>query len=249
MFASFHHEKHFNELSIDTLQNRKIWSALAFQAGWINAGGFLACHRFVTHITGFATQFGADIAFFSWKNALGMLTVPLFFLLGSMISAYYVDRAIRKKKKVEFHILFFLISFFLFLVTVMGMIGLFGTFGQQLDIMADYILIAFLCLSSGIQNAAISTASHNLIRTTHLTGITTDLGIGLVRAFNMETKEQKWIEKKKNEIRLIIIFSFVFGTTCGCLIFTRWHYLGFIVPCFISYLMYKFTKKGYLQDA
>ena len=71
-----------SDFSIDTRRNRVIWFTLAFQAGWINAGGFLACHRFVSHVTGFATQFGVDIAEFRWTDATGMLTVPLFFFNG-----------------------------------------------------------------------------------------------------------------------------------------------------------------------
>ncbi len=38
------------------------WFLLSFNAGCINAGGFLATGRFVSHVTGFATFFGVDLA-------------------------------------------------------------------------------------------------------------------------------------------------------------------------------------------
>ena len=61
---------------------------MAFQAGLINIGGFMACHRFVSHITGFATFFGYEINQADTSAALSMLVVPMFFLFGCMISGF-----------------------------------------------------------------------------------------------------------------------------------------------------------------
>ncbi len=38
--------------------NITVWMAMAFQAGLINIGAFLACHRFVSHVTDFGVEFG-----------------------------------------------------------------------------------------------------------------------------------------------------------------------------------------------
>lgn len=74
------------------------WFLLAFLAGNVNAGGYLACHRFVSHVTGFATLAGVDAATGSWGDAFGILSVPLFFLLGVVVSAYHVERRISEGK-------------------------------------------------------------------------------------------------------------------------------------------------------
>jgi len=58
------------------------WFLLAFNGGMINAGGFLATGRFVSHVTGFATLFGIHLVNAKPDVALGALTVPLFFSLG-----------------------------------------------------------------------------------------------------------------------------------------------------------------------
>src|SRR3954466_681475 len=68
------------------------WFLLSFLAGSVNMGGYMACHRFVSHVTGFATLFGADAAIGAWDRAFGILSVPLFFLIGVMVSASLVDR-------------------------------------------------------------------------------------------------------------------------------------------------------------
>lgn len=63
--------------------NITIWMLMAFQAGVLNIGGFMACHRFVSHVTGFATFFGYELNQADSSHALGMLIVPLFFFIGS----------------------------------------------------------------------------------------------------------------------------------------------------------------------
>ena len=233
----------------DNAKNRIVWSLLAFQAGWINAGGFLATHRFVTHITGFATQFGYDISLLKIQDAIGMLSVPLFFLAGTMISAYYVDRPIHRHQKPEFHILFFLIAVFLTIVTLLGSLGAFGRFGQPLDIVSSYVMIALLCLSSGIQNAGTTTASNSFVRTTHLTGIITDLGIGLVRILTQPKSERRDRESRRNEVRGILILAFIFGSLLGSVLFLKFGFIGFVIPLIISIILFGIAKKEHHRNA
>jgi uncharacterized membrane protein YoaK (UPF0700 family) len=45
---------------------------MAFQAGVLNIGGFMACHRFVSHVTGFATFFGYELNTNDSYHAIGM---------------------------------------------------------------------------------------------------------------------------------------------------------------------------------
>lgn len=228
-------------LANDTTKNRWIWSILSFQSGWINVGGFLACHRFVTHTTGFATQFGADLARFKWIDAMGMLLIPIFFLLGSMFSAFYVDHEIRSERKPKYHIVFFFISMFLLIVTFFGHQGFWGHFGADFHFGSDIILIVLLCMSSGLQNACISTASKRLVRTTHLTGLTTDLGVGLVRSWFFSDQ----FEKNQNLVRTILIGSFILGSAAGSYIFLDLGYLGFGFAAFISIAIYFITLREF----
>ena len=50
----FHHRIH-DKVGYKTYLD---WFLLAFLGGHVNAGGYLACHRFVSHVTGFATLAG-----------------------------------------------------------------------------------------------------------------------------------------------------------------------------------------------
>jgi uncharacterized membrane protein YoaK (UPF0700 family) len=215
--------------------NLVLWLALSFQAGFINSGGFLACHRFVTHTTGFATQFGTEFAMGHWLNAWGMLTVPIFFLAGAMFSGFFVDRRISKGAAPSYNLLIGTIALFLFFVGMAGSAGFFGAFGEPMNIRIDYVLLAILCTVSGIQNAAITSASGSVIRTTHLTGLTTDLGIGLVRVFSRPKQDHlRTSEVQATWIRSSLITGFIAGSTVGAFFFLNYQYWGFLFPAFIS---------------
>ena len=212
---------------------------MAFQAGFLNIGGFMACHRFVSHVTGFATFFGYEISQFNLSEAFGMLLVPYFFLFGCMISGQLVDIRLKLKKKPRYFVIFGLIFFLLCSLVVGGELGYFGSFGEPLLTSRDYALLALLCLICGIQNGAITTVSKSVVRTTHLTGITTDLGIGLIRVFNRHRlPEDQSAEIRANLMRVGIIFFFGFGSVAGGFAFFRWNFAAFGVPTAISGLLF-----------
>lgn len=224
---------HFNR------RNIAIWLSMAFQGGAINAGGFLACHRFVTHTTGFATSFGAEVAQGHLEAAFGLLTVPVFFLLGAMTSAFFVDRNLTLGKAPRYDWMFGLISITMMVVAVMGSWGAFGVFGEPDSSLAkDYILIALLCLCSGIQNGTITSASGAVVRTTHLTGITTDLGIGLMRVLTKDRRpEARSNERRANWMRSGLVLSFILGSAVSAFLFYQVQYWGFLGPALISMLL------------
>lgn len=204
---------------------------MALQAGVLNIGGYMACHRFVSHVTGFATFFGVEINYHGHNQAVGMLFVPLFFLFGSMLSGLLVDTPIKLKKKPKYYISFGVIFFLVLTVFIGGITGYFGKFGEPLQLSRDYTLLSLLCLACGVQNGAITSASKAVVRTTHLTGITTDLGLGIVRYFYREKLgEEGAAEAKANLMRAGIILFFVLGSVLGGFAFSRFEYYGFAIP-------------------
>jgi uncharacterized membrane protein YoaK (UPF0700 family) len=212
-----------------------VWMLMAFQGGLLNIGGFFACHRFVSHVTGFATLFGVGVSQHLYVPALGMLLVPLLFLSGSMISGKLVDIPIRIEKKPKYYVLFGVMFLLILIVIIGGENGYFGKFGEESVAFRDYLLLALLCLICGIQNGSVTTVSKAVIRTTHLTGITTDLGIGLVRVLHKKLLQGKVEEDlRANKMRIGIIFFFVFGSIVGGFVFRDFAYRGFLLPGLIS---------------
>ena len=212
-----------------------LWMIMAFQAGLLNIGGFMACHRFVSHVTGFATFFGSEVSKGEFRNALAMLAVPLFFLFGAMLSGVLVDLRLQQQQKPKYYITFGVMFVLILAVAIAGAIGRLGEFGAQLELSQDYTLLILLCLVCGIQNGTITTVSKSVVRTTHLTGITTDLGVGLIRLLNRKKLGDRVAgEKNANLMRIGIIAFFGMGSIVGGYAFSRFGHAGFFIPTLTS---------------
>lgn len=211
------------------------WFLLSFNGGCINAGGFLATGRFVSHVTGFATLFGVDLIDNQIEAAFGILSVPIFFLLGAFLAGLLIDRPIYQGKKPHFDWVMGLSAFCLLLAAGGGEMLQFGIFGRTIGLQQSYALLVLLCLASGLQNAAITSSSGHSVRTTHLTGLTTDLGLGLARIFTFDLKVSRLqAERRANFLRIGSIIAFAIGSAVGALIFVKLGYRGFILPALIA---------------
>ncbi len=228
------------------------WLLLSFLGGNINAGGLMACGRFVSHVTGFYTLFGEDVAMLKWGAALGIFSIPFCFLIGVIISALLVARPIYRKEKPHYILVMALVCGCLSAVVILGRYGFFGGFGET-ELVTAYGLLALLCTASGLQNAAVSIASGHTVRITHMTGNTTDLGIGIVRAICMgKDAESRADEVRAMGLRAGIIASFALGATVGAVFFLRFRYNGFLLPAAIAlyvlmweaYFNYRSDKGG-----
>jgi len=226
----------FNHRFDQTPSNRVAlhWFMLSFNGGCINAGGFLATGKFVSHVTGFATLFGVDVSSHQIEAALGILSVPLFFLMGAFIAGLLIDRPIHRGSKPHFDWVMGLSAACLFLAATGGVLFQFGSFGD-VGLKQNYMLMVLLCLASGLQNGAITSSSGRSVRTTHLSGLTTDLGLGLARVFTFDLKKNLFQdEMRANYLRLGSILAFVVGSAIGAWVFMKLGYKGFILSGLIA---------------
>ena len=211
------------------------WFMLSFSAGCINAGGFLATGKFVTHVTGFATLFGVDVASHQVDAAIGILSVPLFFLMGAFIAGLLIDRPIHQGQKPHFDWVMGLSALCLFLAAGGGELLFFGNFSEAVGLKQNYLLLVLLCLASGLQNGAITSSSGRSVRTTHLTGLMTDLGLGLARTLTFDLKKSLFQkEARANFLRMGSILAFVVGSAIGAWIFIKVGYKGFVLSGVIA---------------
>lgn len=207
---------------------------LAFQAGLLNVGGLMAVHSFVSHVTGFATLFALEFESNNYPQAVGLLIIPGTFLLGSMVSGILVDLRLKLRKKPKYFIVFGFLFVLTLMIAVGGFNNLFGEWGVPISSLRGYVLVSLLCFTCGVQNGTITLVSRSVVRTTHLTGVTTDLGIGIVRFLNrkrIDGVEDEWIA---NLMRIGIIIFYTAGSAAGVPVFRSWQFRGFILPCLIS---------------
>jgi uncharacterized membrane protein YoaK (UPF0700 family) len=228
-------------ISTYSKSNMMIWMALAFQAGLLDMGGFLSCRSFVSHVTGFATLASLELESGQLSHGLGLIAMLVAFLFGAMTSGVLVDVRLKLNKNPKYYLVFGFLFFITLLVTIGGFNNLFGVYGNPLSDLRGYSLITMLCFTCGVQNGTITLVSKSIVRTTHLTGITTDLGIGLVRVFNRKRLKNIDNEGKANIMRFGILLFFIFGSLAGVHIFHKFEFRGFLFPCLISASLFAIT--------
>ena len=223
---------------ITNRHNVMLWLLLAFQAGFINAGGFMAFARFVSHVTGYGSHVGLQLSERNYSLALEMSLAPVFFIAGATFSGYLIDREIYQNKAPKIEVSLVIQSSLLFLMFVLGEIGLLGVFGEPLVLQRGFALLFSLCFVCGLQNATFTCLTNGQIRTTHMTGIATDFGMNLVRIpyLIIDDKERER-QKRINAIRFWTFSSFMIGSAVAAEVFYHVGYHGFIIPSVTSLLV------------
>ena len=184
------------------MHNLQIASLLSFVAGLVNVAGFLAVARLTTNVTGHFAYFVDEIFKLNfWQSFIYFLYI-FFFFLGSFFSSFLVELISRKNENYVYIVPTAIESFILFLIAV---------FGNNL-IAENPNLIAFsLLFAMGLQNSLVTRISNATVRTTHLTGLFTDLGIELSQLFFYREQESKDKLFSSIKLRLTIISFFFLG--------------------------------------
>ncbi len=153
--------------------NRQLGLALAFVAGAINAGGFLAVQQYTSHMTGIVSAMADDLALGNPVLVAAGLGALLAFVAGAATSALMVNFARRHQLHSEYA------GPLLLEAALLLCFGLLGARLARVQGLFVPLTVLLLCFIMGLQNAVISKLSRLEIRTTHITGIVTDIGIEL----------------------------------------------------------------------
>ncbi len=189
--------------------NLGIASLLSFVAGLVNVAGFLAVQKLTTNVTGHFAFFVDEVFKLNFKGGLIYFLYIFFFFLGSFSSSVLVEYVSRRNEKLVYRIPVIIESLILLSVAV---------FGSQMIASAADILAFLLLFAMGLQNSLVTSISSSAVRTTHLTGLFTDLGIELSQLFYYRLPEQRQRLLSSIKLRLtIIVFFFVGGIVGGVL--------------------------------
>ncbi len=204
---------------------------LTLAAGCINAIGFLGfLHQPVSHLTGTVTQFGADLVARDFSLVLRTgLTITCFFF-GAFLSAAITRQSSLKVGRRYGAVLtlesaLLVAAFFLL---------------QRGQAAGDY----FCVVACGLQNAMATSYSGAVLRSTHLTGIITDLGIACGHAARGQPVD--WLRMRLYGTLLI---GFFLGSVLGAWGFYRWSYATLLGPAALAgfagvgYTVYKHLQR------
>ncbi|UAM98117.1 DUF1275 domain-containing protein [Polaribacter litorisediminis] len=192
--------------------NLRIASILSFVAGIVNVTGFLAFKQLATNVTGHFALFINDVAEFKvWKGTIYFLYI-FSFLFGSFSSSFLIE-TFRENKKLNVFVIPILIESFIFISI--------AVISDLVVIKYPNLIICLLLFSMGMQNSFVTKISNAIVRTTHLTGLFTDLGIELSQLFFPETHPHREKITATIKLRLFIICFFFMGGLIGGFMYSR----------------------------
>ncbi len=186
--------------------NLRIASLLSFVAGLVNVAGFIAVQKLTTNVTGHFAFFVDEVFKQNFGEALHYFLYILFFFLGSFFSSLSIELVSKMNDRHIYRLPILLESLILLSVAL---------FGHDIVSTAPNLLAYCLLFAMGLQNSLVTTISNATVRTTHLTGLFTDLGIELSQLFFYKLKEQRDKLYSSIKLRLTIISFFFFGGLLG----------------------------------
>lgn len=206
--------------------DRHLGYALAFVAGAVNAGGFLAVGRYTSHMTGMVSSMADAAVLGDLAVLLAALAAILAFVSGSAITAILTNWAARRHLRSRYALSLLLEALLLLLF------GLAGSYLAELHELLIPATVLLLCFIMGLQNALITKISSAVIRTTHVTGLTTDIGIELGKLFyiNRDLDHRPAVLANRAKLRLhsSLWICFLAGGVVGALGFKHVGYTATI---------------------
>ena len=192
--------------------NLKLASSLSFVAGIVNITGVFAFATLTTNVTGHFAFFADELVKKDGAEAFVFINFILCFLLGAFVSSFLSEVSIKKSPKTS-HILP------LILETIVLIIVSFSEDLFKNSINTFHFASYALLFAMGLQNALVTKVSQSVVRTTHLTGLFTDLGIELSQLFFYRKEEEKSRLSKSIYLKLSIIAFFFLGCVIGGFVF------------------------------
>lgn len=221
--------------------NLHLGASLAFVAGALNAGGFLAIGQYTSHMTGMVSSAADNLVLGEITLVVTALLSILSFVLGASCTAVMVNYTRRNSERNAYAPPLLLEA---------ALLLVFGVMGASLQMRAFINLsltAVLLCFVMGLQNALITKISNAEIRTTHVTGLVTDIGIEIGKLFywnrHGENAAQFFVMANRSKLRVhvLLVVSFFIGGIAGALGFKH---VGFAstIPLAIGLVVLSFAQ-------
>lgn len=206
--------------------NVRLACVLSLTAGFVNGAGFLSFMVFTTNVTGHVATFAEKLAAGDLHTAFIIGMWMLLFLVGAFTSSIIIN-VIGPNQRFAYTIPI-IIEILILLIVANNIDWWLRVPIQNLRFKAGSLLFAM-----GLQNAMVSMISGSVVRTTHLTGMFTDLGIELAGKV-YDIKGTKSIAlNSRIFLRLIIILSFFTGCIISALLYKPLKLQVFYIPAIL----------------
>jgi uncharacterized membrane protein YoaK (UPF0700 family) len=203
--------------------NLRLAAMLSFVAGMVNICGVMAIGTLTTNVTGHFAFFADQLVARQYHQALLFLSYIVAFLAGAFFTGLLAELVSLRKPHYS-HVLPMLIEAALLVACGWGMVPAGNT----------ALLGSLLLFAMGMQNSLVTRVSSSVVRTTHLTGLFTDLGIELSQLFFYRDPADRGKLHRSLLLRAVIILSFFGGCVTGGFTFLD---SGLLTLCYASVLL------------
>lgn len=215
------------------VDNIKLGVLTAFTAGMVNVASWILLFSFTSNVTGTYAILAEEISNGAWFQVLVVCMWLILFFFGSYLSNNIIINSKNIGKHIS-HSIPLVIEFF----CLIG-VGIYGVFYYEETLMETEFLIATLTFAMGLQNGLTASISNFVVKTTHLTGLTTDLAIHFSLLTKLENRNNKVITDKF-KLLFSILISYLIGAVIAGLItlkfqFQVFFYVSFTIVIIIFY--------------
>lgn len=188
--------------------DRALATLLCAIAGAANAGGFFALGKYTSHMTGYISQMADNLAILNLGLAMVSVLAIGAFGSGAAFSTVLINAVRQSRSRHQYALP----------LAVQGAFLLCFSFGGVFASDAGRLFsLCCLCFIMGMQNATITKISGARIRTTHCTGMVTDIAIEVGRALFALLRPASGVHTDRPKLVLLssLVLSFLLGGLIG----------------------------------
>ncbi|MFC3614552.1 YoaK family protein [Lutimaribacter marinistellae] len=189
----------------------RLAALLSAVAGALNATGFEEAGLFSANMTGNVSALADSLALRHWGVAALFISVVAVFVTGATVAGVAIEHGRKRQFRGVYAAM--ILTEALFLVTL----GIGGMGGWTLS--AGMPLIFMLSVTLGWQNAVTTRISAARVRTTHVSGMATDMGLALAGLWVRE--ERGTFHRGQIILHSVTIGSFLLGGVAGAICHLR----------------------------
>lgn len=229
-----------------TLKNNiQLGSLSAFSAGMVNVTSLIIFFAFTSNVTGHYAILAEEISKGNWYQASVVFAWIFMFFIGNFVSNIIIIN-FNKKNSYAAHSAPLIIEILCLLA-----IGFYGHFYYKETLLETELMVGTMLFAMGIQNGLTASISNFSVKTTHLTGLTTDVGI-LTAMFTKKKYRQNKALRSKLNVLLAIAASYLSGGILAGVIYYEAKFLVFfavsaVIGFIILYEYYKLKVTKFIR--
>lgn len=195
-------------------RHRLLGYVMAFIGGAINAGGFFAVARYTSHMSGELARMADNIYLQDWRVVLVSGLMVISFIMGACHAAFSILWAKYARFRSSYALTLWVEALYMLLFG--GMAAALSTYPTMLPVTLTVLLMCFIM---GMHNTVMTMLSGGVIRSTHMTGFVTDIGIEVAKWLFASMQAKRFtlhsVQVSKLKLCVGLVVSFVLGGILG----------------------------------